>query len=253
MKYYYKLTVAYDGTNYCGWQVQNNGETIQGAMMGPARALFGDSVTLTGASRTDSGVHAEGQVVLLTGKKEISDYGLPRALNNGLPDDIVVIDCKRVDAAFHPRYQELSKTYEYQVDNSPFPMPKARRYSMHYRHKLELAPMLVAAKQIEGKHDFIGFAAAGTTVEDTVRTIHSIEIEQKGHMFLFRITGDGFLYNMVRIIVGTLLDVGNGRRTPESMADIISSRNRDNAGKTALAKGLTLKSIQYANEGETYE
>lgn len=221
--------------------------------MAPAIALFGDSVTLTGASRTDSGVHADGQVVLLVGERELSDYNLPRALNNGLPEDIVVVDCKRVNKEFHPRYQELHKTYVYQVDNGPFPMPKDRRYSMHFRHRIDIDKMKEAAALLVGTHDFVAFASIGTTVEDTVRTIYSIQIDKEAHLIRLTINGDGFLYNMVRIIVGTLLEVGNGRRTPESMIDILNSKDRNKAGKTALAKGLTLKSIDYINEGDVYE
>lgn len=250
MSFYYKLTVAYEGTHYCGWQVQDNAKTIQGVMMVAAKKVFGDSVTLTGASRTDSGVHADGQVVLLVGERKLSDYGLPRALNKVLPDDIVVVKSEQVDETFHPRYQDLSKTYLYSVCNGPFHLPKYRHFSMHFRHKLSLELMEEAAKDLIGTHDFKSFASIGTTVEDTVRTIYDIKITLSDSMYVFSITGNGFLYNMVRIIVGTLLEVGNGRRDVHSMPALLESKDRNCAGKTALAKGLTLKSIQYANEGD---
>lgn len=245
LTYYYKLTVAYDGTDYCGWQVQNNGKTIQGEMMKAAIDLFDENVTITGASRTDSGVHSLGQVVLLVGNKEIRPYNLPLALNGRLPSDIVVTKAERVDDTFHPRYQDLDKTYEYKVCNGPFHLPKDQKYSMHYRHTIDLEAMKRASKYLEGTHDYTSFASIKLTVEDTVRTIHYITIEEVDDMVTFTINGNGFLYNMVRIIVGTLLEVGNGRRSPESMIEVLAAQNRDAAGKTALAKGLTLSAINY--------
>ncbi len=189
---YYKLTVAYDGTEYCGWQVQNNAITVQGVMMEAAKELFGDSVTLTGASRTDSGVHAEGQVVLLAGNRDIADYKLPLALNGRLPSDIVICKAEKVDEKFHPRYQDLSKTYEYKVYNGPHHLPKDQKYSMHYRHKLDLTLMRQGAKYLIGQHDFISFASVKTTVEDTVRTIYNLDIKEVDHMITFIIEGNGF-------------------------------------------------------------
>lgn len=243
--YYYKLTVAYDGTHYCGWQVQKNAITVQGTMMKAAISLFGEGVTLTGASRTDSGVHADGQVVLLVGNKEITAYSLPLALNTHLPNDIVVVKADVVDENFHPRYQDLSKTYEYRVYNGRQHMPKDQKYSMHYRHKLKIDLMQEGAKYLVGTHDFVSFASVKTTVDDTVRTIHSLEIQKDGDMITFLINGNGFLYNMVRIVVGTLLEVGNERRTPESIEQSLLAKDRSETGKTALAKGLTLKTIFY--------
>lgn len=247
MKYYYKLTVAYDGTEYCGWQVQDNGRTVQGEMMKAARDLFGDSVTLTGASRTDSGVHADGQVVLLVGKRDIREYNLPLALNGRLPSDIVIVKAEKVDETFHPRYQDLSKTYEYKVWNGPFHLPKDQKYSMHFRHTLDVDRIRKAAVDLIGTHDFVSFASVKLTVEDTVRTIHELTVTEVDGMLTFTVRGDGFLYNMVRIIVGTLLEVGNGRRSPESIKEAIEGRDRSLTGKTALAKGLTLKHIEYVS------
>lgn len=243
--YYYKLTVAYDGTDYCGWQVQKNGKTVQGEMMKAAIDLFGDDVTITGASRTDSGVHADGQVVLLVGQKDIPDYNLPLALNGRLPSDIVIVGAKKVDESFHPRYQELAKTYEYQVYNGRFHLPRDQKYSMHYPHRLDVNQMRIGASFLVGKHDFVSFASVKLTVDNTIRTIYSIDIKEEKEMITFVVKGDGFLYNMVRIIVGTLLEVGNEKRSAVSIKDVLKAQNRRAAGKTAVAKGLKLKAIDY--------
>ena len=243
--YYYKLTVAYDGTNYCGWQVQKNNDTVQGVMMIAAKALFGEDVTLTGASRTDSGVHANGQVVLMVSEKAMPTYKIPLAMNMHMPRDIVVIKAESVDETFHPRYLPHKKTYIYSVYNGPHHLPKDQRYSMHYRYDLKLEPMVEAAKYFIGTHDFESYSSIKKSVDQTIRTIHDLKITKEGAMYRFEIVGNGFLYNMVRIMVGTLLEVGNGRRKPVSIRDGLERKSRKAAGKTAPAKGLTLEYIDY--------
>jgi len=243
--YYYKLTVAYDGTNYCGWQIQKDNKTIQGIMMTAAQTLFGEEVTLTGASRTDSGVHANGQVVLMVTHKGIETYKMPLALNMHMPRDIVVVKAEQVDESFHPRYIPHMKTYIYSVYNGPHHLPKDQRYSMHYRYSLKLEPMVEAAQYFIGTHDFESYSSIKKSVVQTVRTIHDIKITKEGSMYRFKIVGNGFLYNMVRIMVGTLLEVGNGRREPTSIQEGLVKKSRKAAGKTAHAKGLTLECIDY--------
>ncbi|MDF1616049.1 tRNA pseudouridine(38-40) synthase TruA [Petrocella sp. FN5] len=244
--YYYKLTVAYDGTNYCGWQVQKNNVTVQGVMMKAAKSLFGEDVTLTGASRTDSGVHANGQVVLMASKKAMETYKIPLALNMHMPRDIVVTSAEVVDATFHPRYVPHQKTYVYHVYNGPHHLPRDQRYSMHYRYHLKLEPMLEAAKYFIGTHDFESYSSIKKSVDQTTRTIYDLKITREGLMYRFEIKGNGFLYNMVRIMVGTLLEVGNGRRKPDSIREGLEKKSRKAAGKTAPAKGLTLECIDYS-------
>lgn len=246
--YCYKLIVAYDGTNYCGWQVQINDATIQGVMMQAAVDLFGAEVTLTGASRTDSGVHANGQVVLLVAKKWIDPYKVPLALNRRLPKDIVVRHAKKVEDTFHPRYCDHRKTYIYKVYNGPHHLPCDQKYSMHYRYSLDIDPIKEAATYFVGTHDFESFSSIKKSVENTVRTLYNVEVKKEGDMVYFKIIGNGFLYNMVRIIVGTLLEVGAGRREVDSIKHSLLKRDRNLAGKTALAKGLTLELIEYKDE-----
>jgi len=241
----YKLTIAYDGTDYCGFQVQPNGPTIQGELMKAATDLFGDEVTVTGASRTDSGVHALGQVVVLKGDKVVSEAKLPLALNRRLPEMIAVVGCVIVDEDWHPRYQKHRKTYCYKICNGNYQYPFDRRNSYHCRRSLDIPKMREAASLLVGTHDFESYSSARKNVEDTVRTIYSLEIKEEEDMLSLVVTGSGFLYNMVRIITGTLLEVGYGKRDIESIRASLSRRDRSLTGITALAKGLTLVEIEY--------
>lgn len=247
---FYKLTVAYDGTNYCGFQVQPNGPTIQGELMHAAIDLFGEGVTVTGASRTDSGVHARGQVVLLKSDKMIEARKVPLAINMRLPDEIVVMACEMVDELWHPRYQEHYKTYQYQVYNSNIQFPQDSRYAYHYRQLLDVEAMKEAASYLVGTHDFESYSSAKKKPQETtVRTITDLTITEADSMIYISVTGDGFLYNMVRIIVGTLFDVGIGKRTSKDVEKSLKERNRQLTGKTAPAKGLTLMRIDYGING----
>lgn len=246
----YKLTVAYDGTDYCGFQVQPNGPTIQGILMKAAVDLFGEDVTVTGASRTDSGVHSRGQVVVLKAIKAIEVYKVPLALNMRLPVDIVIVGAEEVAEVWHPRYQTHIKTYSYKIYNGSFHYPQDQRDSYHFYRRLDVQKMQEAGQLLVGTHDFESYSSARKSVEDTVRTIYKLEITENNDMIQLDVTGNGFLYNMVRIIVGTLMEVGYGRRDLDDIRESIAHRDRSLTGKTAPAKGLTLVEIKYGAYGE---
>ncbi len=245
--YNYQLKIAYIGTNYSGFQVQNNAPTIQGELMKVAIKLCGSNVTVTGASRTDSGVHANGQVVLLTSKKQFEPRKLLLAFNANLPDDIRVISSKSVSNDWHPRYQKVVKTYSYLICNGLSVSPRVSPYSYHYKQKLDIDFMKRCAKKIVGTHDFDGFSGP-TQVADTTRTVLDISVTKEGEMIHIIVKGDGFLYNMVRIIVGTLIECGIGKKNEKDIVRILETRNRSLAGFTAPAKGLTLEDIEYTEQ-----
>ncbi|MBQ9828009.1 MAG: tRNA pseudouridine(38-40) synthase TruA [Lachnospiraceae bacterium] len=241
-----KLIIAYDGTDYCGWQVQNNGKSIQRAVQDAIEDLYGHEVMLTGASRTDSGVHALHQVAVFDTDKDIGIRKLPMALNVRLPEDIRIRGAEIVAGDFHPRYCDTVKTYEYRILNTDFPDPTKRLYSTFVHPKLSRESMRRALKYIEGRHDFICFCASGSNVEgSTERTITKAELLEDGDMITIRISGDGFLHNMVRIIAGTVIKIGLNAWPPEYIKAIIDSKDRRNAGPTAPAEGLTLTDIIY--------
>ena len=240
-----KLIVAYDGTNYCGWQVQPNGITIEGVLNEALSRLLGEDIRVTGASRTDSGVHSLGNVAVFDTNTRIPAEKISYALNQRLPDDIVVQDSCEVAPDWHPRHCNSTKTYEYRILNRTFPMP-TRRLDTYFIHwKLDIPAMQRAAAFLEGTHDFKSFCSVNTAVEDTVRTIYSCEVEQADDLITIRVKGSGFLYNMVRIIAGTLLHVGMGRLKPENIPEILAAKNREAAGPTAPAHGLTMMGIRY--------
>lgn len=240
------LTISYDGTNYCGWQRQQNGITIQEILERAISRLYGCEITILGASRTDSGVHAIGQRATFTPPDErIAIDRLPMAINSQLPHDIRVIHSQSVPDEFHVINDTVRKTYRYQIDNSPIHNPLLNRYSQHVKTSLDYEKMKQAAKFFEGTHDFAAFCAANSSAATTTRTIYSLEFSKEGHIITFDICGNGFLYNMIRIIAGSLIDVGIGKTEPAGIALIIASGQRERAGKTADAKGLTLLSIEY--------
>ncbi len=247
----YKLTVAYIGTEYCGFQVQPNGPTIQGELMKAGISLFGEDVTVTGASRTDSGVHAKGQVVVLKGSKDIPARKVPMAMNVRLPDDIVIVDAQPVADLWHPRYCNHHKTYEYKIFNGAIQFPQDKKDSYHFKRQLDIGAMKEAAAKYVGTHDFESYSSSGKSTEDTIRTIYWVDItEVRPDMLSVRVCGNGFLYNMVRIMVGTLLDVGVGKIDQGTIECSLSERNRALAGHTAPAHGLTLLEIDYMDEKE---
>lgn len=240
-----KLVVAYDGTNYCGWQVQPNGESIQKVLQNAIEDLVGHDIMLTGASRTDSGVHALGQVAVFDTDKMIVAEQFAMAINQRLPRDIVVQESVEVAMDFHPRYCDSRKTYEYQILNRRKRLPNQRFYSHFVPQQLDLELMKEAADFLCGKHDFRNFCSLKTDVESTERTIFSVDIHKQDDLITVRITGDGFLYNMVRIIIGSLLKVGTGKKLPISIKESLENKERLVAGPTAPAKGLTLIGIEY--------
>lgn len=240
-----KLTVAYDGTNYCGWQVQPNGITVQEVLNQCLSEFTGENIETIGASRTDAGVHALGNVAVFDTEMRMPGDKFSFALNQRLPEDIRIQKSEEVDADFHPRYVKSQKTYEYRILNCRFPIPTERFYSHFTYIPLDVDKMKEAAFYLIGEHDFKSFCGTGAQVKTTVRTVKEIQIEKSGDRITIRITGEGFLYNMVRIIAGTLMDIGGGLYPPEKMKEILEAKDRKKAGPTAPARGLTLMKIQY--------
>ncbi|MEE1315190.1 MAG: tRNA pseudouridine(38-40) synthase TruA [Faecalimonas sp.] len=243
-----KLTIAYDGTNYCGWQVQPNGMTVEEVLNKALTKLTGEEILVIGASRTDSGVHALGNVAVFDTETTIPAERIAMALNQRLPEDIVITKSEEVAADFHPRYCDCSKTYEYHILNTQIPVPTKRLTNYFVSYRLDLEKMRQAASYLVGEHDFVSFCNVRADVESTVRTIYSLDILQDGEEITVRITGNGFLYNMVRIIVGTLIRVGRGFYEPEKVKEILEARDRKAAGVTAPAHGLVLVEIVYERE-----
>ena len=240
-----KLIVAYDGTNYCGWQVQPNGETIEGVLNRALSELLKEEIKVTGASRTDSGVHSLGNVAVFDTQTRIPPEKISFALNQRLPADIVVQDSCQVADDFHPRHCDSKKTYEYRILNRTFPMPTRRLDTYFFYRKLDVEAMKLGASYLVGTHDFKSFCSANSPVEDTVRTIYSLDVNKDGDIISIRVTGSGFLYNMVRIIAGTLIKVGLGELDPEAVTKVIAAKDRSAAGPTAPAEGLTMIGIEY--------
>ena len=240
-----RLIVAYDGTNYHGWQVQNNGITIESELNRCLTDLLGEKIEVIGASRTDSGVHALGNVAVFDTTARMPAEKISYALNQRLPEDIRIQKSEEVDSDWHPRHCDSRKTYEYRIYRGEFAMPVKRLYSYHTYRPLDVAMMRKAATYLVGEHDFKSFCQTGAQVESTVRTILSLEIEEQGSDLVIRVCGNGFLYNMVRIIAGTLMEVGQGKRSPESMQQVLDSLDRAAAGPTAPALGLTLMKYEY--------
>lgn len=241
-----RLYVAYDGTDYCGWQVQPNGITVEEVLNRELSRLTGEDVHIIGASRTDSGVHALMNVAVFDTDSSIPPERMAYALNQRMPEDIIITKSDEVAADWHPRYQdEVKKTYEYHIYNAPVPNPLKRRYSAFVSFPMDIEKMREGARYLVGEHDFISFCNVRTNVSDTVRTVESISIVQNGADIVIRITGNGFLYNMVRIIAGTLIRVGRGFYDPEMVKKILEEKKRTAAGVTAPANGLVLVEIDY--------
>lgn len=240
-----KLVIAYDGTNYCGWQIQTNGITIEEVLNRTLSELLGETIVVIGASRTDSGVHALGNVAVFDTESRIPAEKFSYALNQRLPADIRIQNSCEVALDWHPRYCDTRKTYEYKILNRRFAVPTERLYSHFFYHHLNLEHMQQAAEYLVGEHDFKSFCTPRTQVENTVRTIYWLDITKEGDMIYIRINGNGFLYNMVRIIVGTLLKVGTGFYPPEHVLEILNAKDRQQAGPKAEACGLTLVEIEY--------
>ena len=235
-----KLVVAYDGTNYHGWQVQPNGVTIEHVLNEALSELLSEPIHVIGASRTDSGVHAHGNIAVFdTGHRMPADR-IWIALNQRLPEDIRVRSSEEVPADWHPRKVNSTKVYEYRILNSKSEIPTERLYTHFCYFPLSVEAMQKAAGYLVGEHDFKSFCSINTQAIHTVRTIYSLTVEKQGDIISIRVSGGGFLYNMVRIIAGTLIEVGRGFYPPERVAEILAAGNRKMAGPTAVAKGLTL-------------
>ena len=247
-----KLVVAYDGTNYKGWQVQKNGVTVAEELNRALKDLTGEEIQVHGASRTDAGVHAMGNVAVFDTEARMSADKFVYALNQRLPEDIRVQDSCEVPVDFHPRFQKTVKTYEYRILNRRFPLPAFRLNTYFYYYPLDTERMQRAADYLTGEHDFASFCTSGAQVKTTVRTIYRLDVLREGDLITIRITGNGFLYNMVRIIAGTLIRIGGGEWEPECIPRILEEKNRAAAGPTAPAKGLTLMEIRYPQEQEKH-
>ena len=239
------LIVAYDGTNYCGWQIQPNGITVEEILNKAIKKLTGEETAVIGASRTDSGVHALGNVAVFDTESTIPPERMSYALNQRLPEDIAIVKSEEVPLDWHPRYCNCRKTYEYHILNTKIPVPMKRYTNYFVSYDLNLEHMKEAASYLVGTHDFVSFCNVRTDVEDTVRTIYSLDIEKQGDEITIRISGNGFLYNMVRIIVGTLIRVGRGFYEPKKIKEILEAKNRTAAGVTAPPQGLMLVEIEY--------
>lgn len=244
------LVVAYDGTNYCGWQAQAGVTTIEGVLNAELTRLLQEEITVIGASRTDSGVHALGNVAVFDTQARIPAEKISYALNTRLPEDIRIQKSLEVPSDWHPRRIPCEKTYEYRILNREFELPSWRLNTHFVKRPLDVAKMREACPPFLGEHDFKSFCSVHTQAETTVRTICSLQVEAEelaggGQLIRIRVTGRGFLYNMVRIIAGTLMEAGFGLHTAADIAAMIEARDRQSAGPTAPARGLTLLGMRY--------
>ena len=245
------LKLAYVGTAYCGWQAQNNGNTVQQKLTDAVNRLFGFECDVTGCSRTDSGVHANGFCATVSKRGEqdiettVPTERIPRAVNCFLPDDISVLSAEWVAGSFHARYDVKSKEYVYRIFTRQERDPFLADRVWHHPKPLDVDSMNVAAQHFVGLHDFSAFMSQGSKIVDTRRTVFFAEVSSRGDTVEFRVSADGFLYNMVRIMTGTLVEVGEGKLSPEDIPGIIVSRDRSSAGITAPACGLYLDKVFY--------
>ncbi len=239
------LTVAYDGSAYSGFQEQNNAPTIEGEINRCLKELLGEEIRVVGGSRTDAGVHALCNVAVFDTESRIPGEKISYALNQRLPEDIRIRESREMPAGFHPRHCESRKTYEYKIINDKFPIPTKRLYGHFTYVPLDERRMKAAAAYLVGEHEFKSFCSAGSQVLSTVRTIYDIQAEREKEEITIRVTGNGFLYHMVRIIAGTLMEAGKGLWEPDHMKDIIAARDRSAAGPTAPACGLMLVKYKF--------
>lgn len=240
-----KLEIAYDGTNYCGWQLQPGLPTIEFMINKALSDLLREEITVIGASRTDSGVHARGNVAVFDTNSRIPAEKICFALNQRLPEDIKVQSSMEVASDFHPRKVNCRKTYEYRILNRKIALPMERLYSYFVYYPLDISAMQKAAEFLVGTHDFKSFCSVKTQVKDTIRTIYDLKVDKENEIVRISVTGNGFLYNMVRIIAGTLIEVGRGGLAPERIPEILQGCDRSLAGPTAPPEGLTLINIDY--------
>ena len=234
------LTVAYDGTNYNGSAFQEGVSTVEGELMRAIEESAGPIEELIGASRTDSGVHALGNVVVFDTSSTIPPERFSFALNRILPSDIRIVDSREVPGTFHPRRTSCRKTYEYRILNAPAPDPLKRLYTYHYRAPLDVSAMNEAASCFAGTHDFTSFCNAASMSPTRERTVYEASVRKEGDLVIFSVCGAGFLYHMVRIMAGTLIDVGRGHTSAAEVRDILEGKDRALAGATAPPEGLVL-------------
>lgn len=241
-----KLTIMYDGKDFNGWQKQPNKLNIQGTIEKVISEMTGEEIELNASGRTDAGVHSFGQVANFKTNSKIPIDKFPIAINSKIKKSIVITNAEEVEERFHSRYNCKRKTYRYIIDNSEFPTPMYRYLEYHIPNKLNIEAMKKAAKYFEGEHDFKAFKSSGTSSKSSVRTIYKAEVKKvENNRIYIELTGNGFLYNMVRIISGTLVEVGLGKIKPEEIKNIIESKDRQKAGKTLPAHGLYLMNVNY--------
>lgn len=240
-----KLVIAYDGSKYCGWQKQPNAISVEEIINKQLTKLLGEDIEVIGSSRTDSGVHALGNVAVFDTETRIPADKIAYALNQRLPEDIVIQSSNEVPLDFHPRYHKNCKTYEYKILNREFNLPTMRLYYHFVYKKLDTDKMQEAANYLVGEHDFKSFCSTKTQVQSTVRTIYSLDVIRQGDEIILRVCGNGFLYNMVRIISGTLINVGLGIMEPSWIGEVLASTERMKVGPNAPAHGLTLVNIEF--------
>jgi tRNA pseudouridine38-40 synthase len=240
-----RLVVEYDGTGLHGWQRQANGPTVQQHLEEALARIVSHEVTVTGASRTDAGVHARGQVASFRTDKPIPLHGIRRGLNSLLPAQIAVRDAAEVADDFHPRFSALGKHYRYTILARADRSPRWRDRAWHHAAALSIDAMREGAAHLIGEHDFAAFRAAGCTAKTTMRRVDSVAVERTGELVEIDVRGNAFLRNMVRIIVGTLSEVGTGRRPPGQVAEILALRDRTRGGMTAPPQGLELVAVDY--------
>ncbi|MDO6353760.1 tRNA pseudouridine(38-40) synthase TruA [Caloramator sp. CAR-1] len=240
-----KIVIEYDGTRYCGWQRQKNGVSIQETIEKAIEKVTGEKIEIIGSSRTDAGVHAKGQVANFLTSSTVPPEKICYAINSFLPDDIVILSSQEVPLDFHSRYNSKGKKYSYTILNRKIPSALLKNYSAHIPYELNIEDMIRASKYFLGEHDFSAFKSTGSSVKGNVRTIKRLELIKDEDIIKMFIEANGFLYNMVRIIAGTLIEVGKGRIKPDDIPFILDSRDRKKAGPTAPAQGLCLEKVYY--------
>ena len=242
----YKLTIEYDGTDFGGFQSQKNARTVQDVLEEALHRIYKTKIKVAGASRTDSGVHAEGQTVHFKTEKAIPFQNLLKAINSNLPEDVAIKKIEKVPSSFHARFSAKKKTYLYDIRLSSIPEPLHRRRVYSFFYPVDISKIKKAARLLVGRHDFKSFQAKSSEKEmSTVRTITQLKVVSEGDRLLFLVEGTGFLYNMVRNIVGSLLDVGRGKMTVEEFKKAFAAKDRKQMGPTAPARGLTLQKVTY--------
>ena len=241
----YLLRLSFDGTRYHGWQLQERDRTVQGEIEQAAERIFGRPVRVSGCSRTDAGVHARNFICNFLVPKQMEPFKLRAAMNFYLPEDIAVLECRTVPDDFHARFSCTGKEYLYQIWNGRVRNPFLNAQALHINYPLDEKKMDAAARYFIGRHDFSAFCATGSTVTSTVRTVSAASVVRDGDLVLFRVSADGFLYNMVRIMTGTLIYISNGKIPMESMPSLVSGGARKNSGYTVPAQGLYLNQVFY--------